>query len=122
MKLKFLADVNIEKPIIDFLRFSGYDVKWIPDYDCQMRDDELLALAETEKRILVTNDKDFGEFAYLQQRVGAGIILFRTHEFPSRKKVLLLRKLLIEHEGKLLRKFVVISKKTFRLTLLEDLK
>lgn len=48
MKLQFLADVNIEKPIIDFLRFSGYDVKWIPDFDCQMRDDELLSLAESE--------------------------------------------------------------------------
>lgn len=122
MKLKFLADVNIEKPIIDFLRFSGYDVKWIPDYDCQMRDDELLALAEAEKRILLTNDKDFGEFAHLQRRVGAGIILFRTHEFTSKKKLLLLRKLLTEHEGKLFQRFVVISRRAFRITSMGELK
>ena len=30
--LKFIADVNIEKSIVDYLKENGYDVKWIPDY------------------------------------------------------------------------------------------
>jgi hypothetical protein len=32
--LKFIADVNIEKGIVDFLLESCYDIKWIPGYDC----------------------------------------------------------------------------------------
>ncbi len=32
--LKYIADLNIEKGIVDFLLESGYDVKWIPDYNC----------------------------------------------------------------------------------------
>ena len=59
--LKFIADVNVEKAVVDFLRAEGYDVKWIADFDCTMRDENLLKLANKERRILITNDKDFGE-------------------------------------------------------------
>jgi predicted nuclease of predicted toxin-antitoxin system len=58
--LKFIADVNIEKLIVDYLKENGYDVKWIPDYNCEILDEDLLKLANLEKRILITNDKDFG--------------------------------------------------------------
>jgi predicted nuclease of predicted toxin-antitoxin system len=53
--------VNVEKAIVDFLRAEGYDVKWIADFDCTLRDENLLKLANKERRILITNDKDFGE-------------------------------------------------------------
>lgn len=43
--LKFLADVNIEKDLVEFLNKQGFDVLWIPDYDCRLKDDELLELA-----------------------------------------------------------------------------
>jgi uncharacterized protein with PIN domain len=51
-KIKFLADVNLEKPIMDFLRKNGYDIKWITDYDCWISDEKLLDFAKKEKRIL----------------------------------------------------------------------
>ncbi|MBI3582737.1 MAG: DUF5615 family PIN-like protein [Nitrospinae bacterium] len=76
--LKFLADVNVEKPIIDYLRKQGYDVKWIPDYNCEILYEDLLEIANIEKRILITNDKDFGELIFLQKRLSNGIILIRV--------------------------------------------
>jgi predicted nuclease of predicted toxin-antitoxin system len=66
-EIRFLADVNVEKPIVDYLSGNGYDIKWIPDYNCEMLDDRLLSLANTEKRILITNDKDFGELAFFAE-------------------------------------------------------
>jgi hypothetical protein len=45
-EFKFLADVNIEKPLIDFLLKQGYDIKWIPDIDCGMNDEDLLKFGE----------------------------------------------------------------------------
>lgn len=59
-EIKFLADVNIEKRIVEYLLEHNYDVKWIPDFDCEMLDEELLSMASREGRILITNDKDFG--------------------------------------------------------------
>ena len=76
--MKFLADVNVEKRIVDCLLRLGFDVKWIPDYDCKMDDADLLAMSNTEKRILVTNDKDFGELAFLKKQNSVGIILLRV--------------------------------------------
>lgn len=67
-EIKFLADVNIEKPVVDFLLNQGYDIKWIPDIDCEMVDEDLLKLANREKRILITNDKDFGELIFFTEK------------------------------------------------------
>jgi predicted nuclease of predicted toxin-antitoxin system len=66
--IKFIADVNVEKPIVEYLSKQGYDIKWIPDINCEMTDDELLELANKEKRILITNDKDFGELIKSHKR------------------------------------------------------
>jgi len=82
-EIKFIADVNVEKPTVEkptveYLSKQGYDIKWIPDINCEMTDDELLQLANKEKRILITNDKDFGEIIFLQKKLTTGIILFRV--------------------------------------------
>lgn len=58
--LKFLADVNVEKGIIELLRSQGLEVKWVVDLNKSMEDKEVLKIAEEESRILLTNDKDFG--------------------------------------------------------------
>jgi predicted nuclease of predicted toxin-antitoxin system len=75
--LKFLADVNIEKVLVEYLARTGFDVKWIPDYDCHMKDEELLQLANDEQRLLITNDTDFGELIFLQRKISSGIILLQ---------------------------------------------
>jgi predicted nuclease of predicted toxin-antitoxin system len=112
--LRFLADVNVERPIIDFLRASEYDVKWAADRQANMEDEELIRLANRERRILVTNDKDFGELTFLQQRVSEGIILVRVKGQATQQKIGLLRRLLNEHSDKLQKHFVVVSRTKFR--------
>ena len=113
-EIKFLADVNVEKAIVDYLLESGYDVKWIPDYDCEILDENLLNLANVEKRILITNDKDFGELIFLQKKLSAGIILIRVKGQRAQDKVRLIKKLL--------KHFIVITKKSIRFALMEDIK
>lgn len=49
--LKFIADVNVEKAVVDFLRDEGYDVKWVPDFDRKTLDENLLKVANKERRI-----------------------------------------------------------------------
>ncbi len=120
--IKFIADVNIEKAIVDYLSEKAYDVKWVPDYDCELLDEELLNLANDEGRILITNDKDFGELVFLQKKLSAGIILIRVKGQKVEHKVKLLRKLLRNHKDKLLNNFVIITEKKFRFILMEDMK
>jgi len=120
--IKLVADVNVEKAIIDYLTKNKYDVKWIPDYDCEILDEELLNLANTQRRILITNDKDFGELTFLQKRISTGIILLRIRGQKAQDKVKLLDKLLQKYSDKLLGHFVVITKNKIRFVPMEEIK
>jgi predicted nuclease of predicted toxin-antitoxin system len=114
--IKFLADVNIEKPIVEFLKNSGYDITWIPDYDPSMSDQELLNMAVKEDRILLTNDKDFGYFIFLQKKRLNGIILFRIKGQKTEDKLNNLRELLDKYDDKISKYFIVITEKKIRFT------
>jgi predicted nuclease of predicted toxin-antitoxin system len=118
--LKFLADVNIEKRIVVALRESGFDVLWIPDYDCGMNDRALLKLATAEQRVLITNDTDFGELFFRHRIVSSGVILFRVEGDNTLVKITLLKNLLLRHNEKVENCFVIISRKRVRIIPLED--
>jgi len=64
----FLADVNVESEIIYSLRNSALDVKWILEYNPFLADEEILKISYNEKRILLTNDKDFGELVFKEKK------------------------------------------------------
>jgi predicted nuclease of predicted toxin-antitoxin system len=120
--LKFITDVNIEKPIADYLLESGFDIKWVADYNCELRDTDLLRLANREKRILVTNDKDFGELVFRQRWVSAGIILFRVRGQNTEDKLVLIKKLLHGYQSKLAKHFTVVTMNKIRIIPLQELK
>lgn len=121
MKIKFLADVNIEKKIVDCLSRLGFDVKWIPDYNCEMKDDTLLDLANREKRILITNDKDFGELVFLRKKLSAGIILLRVKGQDTKEKVELIERLIQIHSDRLPNHFVLITQTRFQFIPMENI-
>ncbi|RLG20277.1 hypothetical protein DRN74_05785 [Candidatus Micrarchaeota archaeon] len=52
-RLKFLADVNVEKGIIELLRNLGFEVQWVADLDKFMEDEQVLKLAAKESRIVL---------------------------------------------------------------------
>lgn len=65
--MKFLADVNVEKSVIEEIKLLGYDVKSVTSINPAMSDTEVLKIANSEDRILITNDKDFGEIVFRQK-------------------------------------------------------
>jgi predicted nuclease of predicted toxin-antitoxin system len=53
---------------------AGYDTRWMGDLDRDPGDKEILALAHSEGRVLITLDKDFGELAVRRNEPHCGII------------------------------------------------
>ncbi|MCL4456050.1 MAG: DUF5615 family PIN-like protein [Nitrospirae bacterium] len=84
-----------------------------------MDDEALIKLAKTEKRILLTNDKDFGELVFLQKKLSHGIILLRVRGQETGLKVKLIKRVMEEYSGKLSGHFVVVTKEKFRFIPLE---
>jgi predicted nuclease of predicted toxin-antitoxin system len=74
--MRFLFDENVDLRLVAFLTNLGHDVSSIvsrPLRGCP--DDAVLALATEEKRILLTNDRDFGELVFRQQLPHSGVLL-----------------------------------------------
>lgn len=118
-EIKFLANVNIEKPIIDYLIKNGYDTKWVTNVDKRMPDNEVCSLANSEERVILTNDKDFGEIVFLQKKISRGIVLLRIKGQDSFQKIQLLSKLLDKYADKVINHFVVVTQEKFRFIPLE---
>lgn len=78
--MRFLADENFPRPIIEKIRRQDHDVLWART-DCPgFKDRTLLERAEADGRIVLTLDKDFWQIA-LQRPVPlkrSGVILFRA--------------------------------------------
>lgn len=81
----FLANENMPGSVIRHLRDAGHDVLSVKEVLRGADDVTVLSRAQRESRILLSQDKDFGELAF---RVGlpaqCGVILFRlTGDDPA---------------------------------------
>jgi predicted nuclease of predicted toxin-antitoxin system len=79
--MKFLADESCAGPLIQALREAGHDVVAIAEVARGAVDEAVMARALGERRILITEDSDFGELVYGRGHSSAGVILVR---FPNR--------------------------------------
>ena len=76
--MKLLADENIPLASVGQLRDLGHDVISISERSPGMSDEEVLRLAQTEQRVVITFDGDFGELVFRRrQPASAGILYLR---------------------------------------------
>jgi len=113
--MKWLADENVERPIIEHLRRTGLDVVSVAEELPSATDSKILDLANKEGRIILTNDKDFGELAFLGQRATKGIVLLRFKTEDSQLKIRFVARFLGKHGDDLDRKFVVLRESGARI-------
>jgi len=111
--MKFLIDESVEKPIVDWLRDQKYDV--VAESSSGITDEEVIRFANSETRILITNDKDFGELIFRQGRTTQGILLIRAANEESSNKIRLVKEVLKEVKDKLKGNFVVVNKTGIRI-------
>jgi predicted nuclease of predicted toxin-antitoxin system len=72
--VKLLLDTCVWGGAQSELQSRGHDVIWSGNWEEDPGDDEILAFAFKEGRILVTLDKDFGELAIVRGSPHSGII------------------------------------------------
>ena len=96
--MKFLLDVcAASRRMNDALTSQGHDVLTALDRNPRATDEEILDLALAEGRILITEDKDFGELAFVRKLPCPGIIRFV--EMAVEEKVGAMRELLEQHQN-----------------------
>jgi predicted nuclease of predicted toxin-antitoxin system len=94
--LKFLIDESTGAQVAAALQAAGYDAMYVGQMMPGAKDKAILAQAHAEGRILVTNDKDFGERVYRSREPHAGVILLRLRRDVPRRRIAILRKLIAD--------------------------
>ena len=77
--MRFLADENVMREIIDELKALGHDVAAVSDFMRSAPDPDVLRAAGTEGRILITEDQDFGDLVVRQALPVDGVVLIELH-------------------------------------------
>ena len=72
--MKLLLDTCVWGGARANLQGAGHDVIWSGDWQQDPGDEEILALADRENRVLITLDKDFGELAIVKRLPHSGIV------------------------------------------------
>jgi predicted nuclease of predicted toxin-antitoxin system len=82
--MRLLANENFPRVAVEVLRSLGHDVLWVAENCPSVRDEYVLDLAVRESRVLLTQDKDFGELAFRRGLPAtSGIVLLRLLPIPS---------------------------------------
>jgi predicted nuclease of predicted toxin-antitoxin system len=66
--VRWLADECIDATLVSHLRARGHDVVYMAEIAPAANDAEILARARSDARLLLTEDKDFGDLVPAQRR------------------------------------------------------
>lgn len=79
--MRFLADECLDFRVVQALRGAGYDVRAVVEDSPRDSDPEVLEKAWSGGRILITEDRDFGQLVQARPEAkSAGVLLVRCPE------------------------------------------
>jgi predicted nuclease of predicted toxin-antitoxin system len=83
--LRFITDENIDVEVKDFLREKGFDVFDIKEARLfSVLDEAILERSYQEKRIVLTQDSDFGTLIFRDKKPFCGLVYIRPgHVSPN---------------------------------------
>ncbi len=113
--MRFLVDESTGLSVARFLRDAGHDVMVVVESMPQAEDREILARALAEERIVVSNDKDFGDLVYRQLQDHRGVIILRLKEDSAENRVGVMRRLLERYAERLGGSFTVATEQAIRI-------
>lgn len=99
--MRFLADESCDFTFVRVLRAAGHDVTAVAESAPGADDKKVIALAHSQRRILITEDKDFGQLVFAAAASTSGVIYIR---YPMRYRSVLGADLLrlVEERGEAL--------------------
>ena len=115
MKVKILADENVNYKIIEHLKNNNLDVTPLIDLERGISDYEVINLAKKLKAIILTEDSDFGTWAFsLKEEINGVIyIRYKPQEYLEIAETIVL--VVNKYNKELYNKFTTITKNKIRI-------
>jgi predicted nuclease of predicted toxin-antitoxin system len=112
--VRWLVDECVAAPLVALLREGGHDVLYVAETAAGLNDADVIALALQEKRLLLTEDKDFGDLVFRRERAVPGVVLIRIDTDNSRLKATRLAAAIDRYGDGLFGRYMVIEPGRFR--------
>lgn len=113
--MNILADENISFSIVMRLRADGHVVERMAEIAQGDPDTSVLAIANQQNAIILTEDKDFGDLVIRDRMQSVGVILVRLDGFSPTERAEIIARVVREHEDQLPGAFAVIKPRTVRI-------
>lgn len=81
--MRFLVDECFPERLVTALRGNGHDVTWASQVCRSQPDEVVLAIATREGRIVITEDKDYGDLTVRDGHPAVGIVISQVDRFPG---------------------------------------
>jgi predicted nuclease of predicted toxin-antitoxin system len=107
--IRFLADENVSRLVVERLRAAGFDVASVRETRPGAPDKDVLDEADSDDRVLVTEDRDFGELVVRQRLKVRGVILLELDRLTSAAEAELVAEIVRIHASKLTGNLLVIE-------------
>lgn len=104
-----LVDENIDDQITQAIRAMGIEVYSIAEKHSGIGDEQIVELSKEPPRIILTEDKDFGEWVFSHGVKGISVILLRYRFKDRRRMVPIVTDLLHKRIHNLVGKFTVVT-------------
>ena len=114
--MRFLADESCDFAVVYALRKAKHDVLAVAEITPRAADLDVIRLARKQKRILLTEDKDFGQLVYASGQKALGVVFLR---FPVSARDIIANDMVMlveEQKEKLFGSFVVVQPGKIRIS------
>jgi predicted nuclease of predicted toxin-antitoxin system len=112
--VRWLVDECVDYELVERLRAAGHDVSYVLEITPRARDAEVIGRADAENRLLLTEDKDFGELVFHQARRVPGIVLLRINPSMRSLKWARIQSAIASFGASLLGRYTVIEEARMR--------
>ena len=107
--MRFLADENVSRILIDNLRSRGLEVIAVAESRPGASDKDIIEAAHTQQCIVITEDRDFGELVIRQRLAVAGLILLELDRLSNAVEAQTVADFISTHVDRLVGNLVVLE-------------
>ena len=112
--MRWLADECVAAPLVARLREAGLDVTYMAEIAPAATDPEAIARAHHEGRLLLTEDKDFGELVFRWNSPVPGVVLLRIDPEKNLLKWVRLKAVIETFGERIYGRYTVVEATRFR--------